>query len=224
MESTRKVGILIIFTMIILSSCASAAKEAPAPGSYEANDSAMPAARESIDNDNRMIAYSVSLDLSVKDAENTRKILIDQVKKHNGFIVRESENYLTTRIPTENMDNFINTAKELGKAEDERKEGIDITDRYRDNLIRLESLRNVRDRYSALLEKADSVNDILSIEKELERINTEMEILEGRIKYAELSVTYSNITVRFKEKAKPGPIGWIFYGFYRGIKWLFVWT
>jgi hypothetical protein len=68
------------------------------------------------------------------------------------------------------------------------------------------------------------VNDILSIEKELERINTEIEILEGRIKYAELSVTYSSITVRFKEKAKPGPLGWIFYGFYRGIKWLFVWN
>jgi hypothetical protein len=68
------------------------------------------------------------------------------------------------------------------------------------------------------------VSDILSIEKELERINTEIEILEGRIKYAELSVTYSNITVRFREKAAPGPLGWIFYGVYRGIKWLFVWN
>ncbi|MDR1024131.1 MAG: DUF4349 domain-containing protein, partial [Treponema sp.] len=68
------------------------------------------------------------------------------------------------------------------------------------------------------------VSDILSIEKELERINTEIELLEGRIKYAELSVEYSDITVRFREKAKPGPFGWIFYGFYRGIRWLFVWN
>jgi hypothetical protein len=179
MKNIQGINILIIFT-IILFSCASAAKT-PATGLYEPNDLAVLASRESINNESRMIAYSVSLGLSVKDPENTRKILIDQVRKNNGFVVRESENYLTTRIPTENMDSYTNSAKGLGKVEDERKDGIDITDQYRDNHIRLESLRNMRDRYSVLLEKANSMNDILSIEKELERINTEIEILEGRI-------------------------------------------
>jgi hypothetical protein len=220
-KNIQKINTLIIFT-IILFSCASAPKasapalyETPVRVSYESNDS--------LDNDNRMIAYSVSLELSVKDTENTRKVLIEQIKRYNGFIVRESEDSLTTRIPAENMDNFITAAKELGKVEDERKNGVDITDQYRDNLIRLESLKNVRARYLLLLEKANSVNDILSIEKELERINTEIELLEGRIKYAELSVVYSNITVSFKEKAKLGPVSWIFYGIYHGIKWFFVW-
>ena len=81
----------------------------------------------------------------------------------------------------------------------------------------------MRGRYLALLEKANTVSDILGIEKELERINTEIELLEGRIKHAESSVEFSSITVRFREKAKPGPIGWIFYGLYRGIMWLFIW-
>jgi hypothetical protein len=171
----------------------------------------------------RMIAYTVSLVLSVKSTDETKTVLLEQVKNNNGYIVKETENYITARIPSQNMDNFISNAKTLGKTENETKTGIDITDQYRDNLIRLESLKSIRNRYLTLLEKANTVSDILNIEKELERINTEIELLEGKIKYAELSVTYSNITVRFGEKAKPGPVGWLFYGLYRGIKWLFIW-
>jgi hypothetical protein len=121
------------------------------------------------------------------------------------------------------METFLAGARTLGQIELETKTGTDITDEYRDNVIRLDSLRTVRNRYSALLERANSVNDILSIEKELERINTQIELLEGRIKRAELSVEYSSITVGFREKVRPGIVGWIFYGLYRGIVWLFVW-
>ena len=204
----------------ILSSCASGA-----PARYSM-DSAV--ARESVElsddfSSARMITYSVTLELSVKNTENTKNALLDMVKTNNGFIVRETDFAVTTRIPSANMDAFVNHAKTLGSIENEYKTGTDITDQYRDNVIRLENLKNVRTRYLELLNKANAVSDILMIEKELERVNTEIEIYEGRIKYAELSVSYSNITVRFREKTKPGPVGWIFYGLFRGIKWLFVW-
>jgi hypothetical protein len=216
-ENIRKYLILPVL-FCTLFSCAS--KDA----SVSSNDYSEIFQRSSGETDARMITYSVSLELSVKNTVETREILLEQIKNYNGFIVRETENYITTRIPAENMENFINNAKTLGKIEKESKTGTDITDQYRDNVIRLENLKTVRDRYLALLEKADSVIDILNIEKELERVNTEIELLEGRIKYAEQSVTYSNITVRFREKAKPGPIGWIFYGLYHGIKWLIIWN
>jgi hypothetical protein len=214
--AAQKLIILIIAAMA-LSACANA------PAS-NAGIQAKSASVSESSIDDRMITYSVSLRLSVKNIENTQETLITQTKNYNGFIVRESENYLTARIPVVNMDDFVHSAKVLGTVEDETKTGTDITDQYRDNTVRLESLKNVRGRYLSLLEKANTVNDILNIEKELERVNTEIEILEGRIKYAELSVEYSNITIHFKEKTKPGPLGWIFYGVYRGIKWLFVWN
>jgi len=173
--------------------------------------------------DTRMIAYTVSLELSVKNTGTTRELLAEQVKISEGFIIKESENSINARIPVKNLDAFMKAAKTYGQIENETKRGTDITDQYRDNLVRLSSLKNVRDRYMTLLQKANTVPEILSIEKELERINTEIEIMEGRIKYAEQSVAYSNVTVKYKEKAKPGPIGWIFYGLFLGVKWLFVW-
>ena len=227
LKTIRKFGALTIFPILLglclFSSCGSAPKGAPPVFDQVPGDLSRVQASENI-NDNRMITYSVSMELSVKDTEETRKMLLEQVQNENGFIIKDTDNYVSARIPSENMDNFIVASRTLGKVENETKTGTDITDQYRDNLIRLDSLRNIRDRYMALLEKANSVSDILSIEKELERINTEIEVMEGRIKYAELSVAYANITVRFKEKVKPGPLGWIFYGLYRGIKWLFVWN
>ncbi|MDR2542676.1 MAG: DUF4349 domain-containing protein [Treponema sp.] len=189
-----------------------------------ARDSVLGYRSSEVSIDERMVTYSVTLGLSVRNTEETRSILIEQVRNNDGFIVRESDNSITTRIPSGNMDNFINHARTLGNIESESKTGTDITDQYRDNVIRLDSLKNVRNRYLTLLERADTVADILSIEKELERVNTEIELLEGRIRHAELSVTYSNITVRFREKTKPGPVGWVFVGLYHGIRWLFVWN
>jgi hypothetical protein len=204
------------FFLFTLFSCAS--KDAASVSSNESGE----IYRARGENDERMITYSISLELSVKNPAETRGILIEQVYNFNGFIVKETENYITARVPAENIEKFLNSAKTLGKTESETKTGTDITDQYRDNNIRLVNLKNVRDKYLALLEKANAVGDILSIEKELERVNTEIEILEGRIKYAEQSIVYSSVTVRFREKAKPGPIGWIFYGLYRGLKWLFI--
>jgi hypothetical protein len=173
--------------------------------------------------DNRMVTYSVSLRLSVKNTEETKRILVEQVNKNEGFIVRETDDYITTRIPVENMEFFLDNARKLGKIENETKTGTDITDQYRDDNIRLDGLKSVRNRYLTLLERANTVSDILSIEKELERVNTEIEILEGKINHAKLSVAYTNVTVGFRERTKPGPVGWVFYGLYRGIRWLFVW-
>jgi hypothetical protein len=206
--------------LFILLSCSNSpqAREETAFASYEDGETSRNAA------DDRMITYSVSMELSVKNPDETRRSIVEQIKQKNGFIVRETENLVTTRIPAENMDDFLSNIRELGKIENETRTGTDITDQYRDNVIRLDSLKNVRNRYLALLERADNVRDILVIEKELERVNLEIERLEGRIKQAELSVAYSIITVRFKERVKPGPVSWIFYGLFHGIKWLFVWN
>ena len=224
-----KISIIIVF--FVLTSCASAPAKASmeAPMAYETSQAARFSESSSdqssdVRNNERMITYTISLGLFVQDTEDTRDKLLERVKNTNGFIVRESENIVTSRIPAENMDDYLRYAKTLGKIESESKTGTDITDQYRDNVIRLDSLKNVRNRYLALLDQANSVSDILNIEKELERINTNIELLEGRIKYAEDSVAYSNVTVRFREKSKPGPVGWVFYGLYHGIKWLFVWN
>jgi len=170
----------------------------------------------------RMVAYAAYLELSVKNIEDTKKLIRERIKNCKGFVVSETTNSVNARLPARNMDDFLNNVKTLGKTKYESKSGEDITDQYRDNAAALNSLKTVRDRYAALLEKAESVDDILKVEKELERLNLTIEKLEGRIKYAEQSVAYSIITVSLREPVKLGPVGWVFYGLYHGVAWLFV--
>jgi hypothetical protein len=211
-----------VILSLTLFSC-SAQKNMPAPEyrrSYDTESS------QEINSDERMVAYEVRLGLSVKNTDDTKKTVLEQIKSNKGYIIDENNDRVTARIPSQNMDIFLNNTRILGEKLFEVKKGTDITDQYRDNTASLNSLKKVRDRYFALLEKAEAVNEILSIEKELERVNLEIEKLEGKIKYAEQSVSYSIITVWWQEPAKPvkpGPVGWIFYGLYHGIKWLFVW-
>ncbi len=186
--------------------------------------------------DGRMIAYKVTLRLKVENADNVKRAIHEQIKNCKGFIVSESSggkyNSVDARIPAENMNAFLDSARILGEKDGEEIQGNDITDEYHDNSAALASLKKVRDRYLALLDKAKTVEEILKVEAELERVNSEIERLEGKIKYAEQSVAFSLITVKFNEKEepvqetsgpRPGPIGWVFYGLYKGIKWLFVW-
>ena len=220
----RRFFILFFLFSFTFFSCASSANVSndASPVMFSESSEGLRSSETSIDN--RMITYSVTLGLVVKDTEETKRLLLEHMKNLNGFVVRETDNSISTRIPSDNMDSFISYSKTLGNTENERRTGTDITDQYRDNVSRLDSLKNVRNRYIALLDQARSVNDILSIEKELERVNTEIDRLEGRIRHAEQSVAYSHITVGFREKTKPGPIGWIFFGLYHGIKWPFVWN
>ena len=226
-KSAIKIG--ISFLIIVLSSCAGKApsvnSESDMSGETMRAPGGGPYAERSggeSGNDSRMITYTANIQISVNNVEETRKILTEKIENFDGFITRESNNQITARIPVEYMEEFLNITRTLGKVENESKTGVDITDQYRDNVIRLENLRNLRSRYLEILRIAETVSEILNIEKELERVNTEIEIMEGRIQYAQMSVAYSNITVRFNEKVKPGPVGWIFYGLYVGLKWLFV--
>ena len=221
---------LMISLFVFMCSCSTSSDR-----SYEssyANDSERYSRREASSSslsgnstaEQRMVAYAVSFELLVKDLDVSRKIITEEVKNFRGFITTESKTYVSARVPAENLDSFCTRMRTLGKVKTENKTGSDITDKYRDDVMRLNSLKTVRDRYTKLLEKAKDVKEMLEVEKELERINSSIEMLEGRKKYAEASVTYSNISISLNDKeVKPGPLGWVFYGIYSGIKWLFIW-
>jgi hypothetical protein len=192
----------------------------------EQSEPAMPT--DQIDN-RRMMTYSHSLDLVVENnkkidmVKKTRMSLIEGIKNHDGFLISERNGSITARIPAKSMDAFLTFARTLGKVDDESRVGTDITDQHRDNISRLTNLRRVRDRYLGLLEQAHTVTDILKIEKELERITTQIEVLEGKIRFAEQSVAFSIVTVTFREKIILGPVSWVFYGVFWVVGALFVW-
>ena len=173
----------------------------------------------------RMIARSVSMELESANPEETKKKIDIEVKNFKGFVVKESSYSISLRVPSQSLDVFCEQVHKTGKLIDERKTGEDITDVYQDDLLRLNTLKTVRARYTDLLNKATKVEEMLNIEKELERINGQIELYEGRKKYSESRVAYASVSIVITEPTttRPGPLGWVFYGIYKGIRWLFIW-
>src|SRR5690606_16016714 len=91
---------------------------------------------------------------------------------------------------------------------------VDVTDEMIDVEARLKNLYVLRDRFRALLDKAVKVSEILEIERELSRIQSDIDSVEGRISKIKGQVKYSEVHLLIEQKTVYGPIGYIGYGLY----------
>jgi hypothetical protein len=74
------------------------------------------------------------------------------------------------------------------------------------------------------LGQATTVSEVLEVEKELERVNLELDSLKASIQRYDNRIQYSLLILELREKVQPGPLGYIGLGLFKAIKWLFVWS
>jgi hypothetical protein len=171
----------------------------------------------------RMIARSARMDLYHNDPEEAVKKAVVSAKTAGGWVVRSDNQSAELRVPDAKLELVMKEIADIGDVDEKEIVGVDVTEQYFDVQLRLENLENIRKRYTELLGKANAVGEALPVEKELERVTLEIEMLKGRQQFLKSSVSFASLRVSFRREIWPGPIGWIFYGLYYGIKWLFVW-
>ena len=130
---------------------------------------------------------------------------------------------VTLRVPNEALDEVMDALPTLGEVARRHVRAIDVTDAHSDLEARIENLQKTRDRYLALLEKAENVQEAATVEHELERVTAQLEQLQRQLQSLEVKIEYAELSVSFSRKARPGPVGWVFYALYTGVKWLLVW-
>lgn len=131
------------------------------------------------------------------------------VKKYKGYISEEREyksntsisKSLQVQIPTDHFDAFIEELSKEVKVFDRKNIHVeDVTDTYIDTEARLNSKRNLEQRYLEILRQAKNVEEIINIEKELENIRFEIESSQSRLAQLNKSIRYSGIQIQFYEK------------------------
>lgn len=140
------------------------------------------------------------------DIEKTRSQIMAAVAANNAYVSADKQNNLadkvsyelTIRIPTANFDAFLNSAtKDVLYFDNKEIDVKDVTAEYLDNEARLKTKKEIELRYRQLLSKASTVKDVLSIEKELGDIRTEIESLEGQLKFLADQVQFSTLRINF---------------------------
>ena len=189
---------------------------------YQADENSGVGRNFSLGDDSKKIIFSSSLTLTVKNMDSTSAAIIAITNKYQGYVKEISTSSATIRIRTAAMDSAMINLESLGRVDQKHFSGQDVTEDYSDYEIRLDNATKARDRYLELLAKAENVQAALLVEKELERLNGEIELMKGKMNRIDHLVAYSTITVYFYEKKKPGIIGYIGIGLWKAVKWLFV--
>ena len=107
---------------------------------------------------------------------------------------------LTLRVPENRFDAVMEQLRGLGKFANERTGDDDVTMPYLDLEARLKTLEAQEVRLRDLLAKAETVEDILNVERELQRVRQEIESLSAQFKHLQDQVRFSTITVGIREE------------------------
>lgn len=113
---------------------------------------------------------------------------------------RRSADYVI-RIPAQQYDTFRASAGELGHVTYSTESTEDIGEQYYDTEARLKTLRTKQERLLSLLEKAETMEDIISLESalsdveyEIERNSSTLNRYDGLVNYATFSVMMNEVT------------------------------
>lgn len=148
-----------------------------------------------------MLVYTAKLVMAVFEVESSLSAVEELAREAGGFLSKRERMAVTIRVPAQSFDDVVKKLEKLGDVHDRNIVANDVTDEFFDLEARLKSARAVQGRLVELLAKANNVEESVTIERELGRVNQEVERLEGRLKLLRDQLAYSTITATFRPKS-----------------------
>ena len=106
---------------------------------------------------------------------------------------------MTVRIPSDKLDLFVENVKESANVTYISESTEDITLKYVDTESRKIALETERDRLLELLEKAETVEDIITIEGRLSEVRYQLESYASQLRTFDNQVDYSTVHINISE-------------------------
>jgi len=105
---------------------------------------------------------------------------------------------ITVKVPVEKFEAYYEQLRKLeGEVVYANITTVDVTEEYIDITSRLNNLRNTEAQLNKILERADSVTDVLAVQRELNTVRGEIESYEQRKRYFDNQTDYAYISVNF---------------------------
>jgi len=204
--------IMTIFTALTVLAICSCAKKAPMENL--SMPMSMPMLENSINNieiesvERKIIKWGY-INFETADVNKTKSFVIQVVNELNGDISSENVYYyyhqirhrLAIRVPADKFDLLLTTIYESAKKIDDKSIFVsDVTEEYIDIEVRIKTKKALQARYIELLKQATKVDEILNIEKEIGKLQEEIESVEGRMRYLNDNIVFSTLTVGYYQK------------------------
>lgn len=154
----------------------------------------------------RKIIKEGSIGYEATDLKQARDKVLEAVKQHNGYISSDTENKyydriqhnIVIRVPVGEFDNLLEKIISGVERLDSRDiKATDVTEEFLDVQARIKNKKELEARYLEILKKANTVSDILEVERQVGVLREEIESAEGRLKYLENQTSLSTLSVSF---------------------------
>lgn len=175
----------------------------------------------------RILIRSGQITVAVDDLEAAMAEVERIVDDGGGYVeqsnaAKDSDVSIYCRVPSARLEESMDAIAGLGDEKDRALSARDVTDEYLDLEARLKSGHALRDRLQALLDRATEVEDVLAIEKELTRVQNEVESMQGRLDRLGSHVELAPLVVLLQRERILGPLGYVGYGLWWAVSKLFV--
>ncbi len=157
----------------------------------------------------RHVIRTGSIELAVNDTRETMREIREMVNDLEGIVsysyvyeIREGQfgGRMTVRVPERLFESTLQQLETYGKATNVQTGSDDVTMQYVDLEARLKNQEAQEERLAEILEMAETVEEVLEVEKELARVRGEIESMTTQMMYLSDQVTYATIEVGLREE------------------------
>ncbi|MCA0969623.1 DUF4349 domain-containing protein [Halobacillus litoralis] len=157
----------------------------------------------------RMLIYHAVIELETEDYEGFRERLDQRMEQNEAYIVEANvtkgdrnlrSGQIRLRVPQQNFEAMIGQLEQIGDSIiSENISGRDVTEQYVDLESRLAAKEKVEGRLLSFLDESTATDSLLKISQDLERIQSEIEVLKGKMNYLQNQSDFSTITLQVTE-------------------------
>ncbi|MEF2965312.1 DUF4349 domain-containing protein [Paenibacillus sp. M1] len=154
---------------------------------------------------NKKLIYRANVTMEVKDYGKAQSEIRNLITLTGGYIVEFSEtkseyelggNFIL-KVPADGFSPFLDRLAQLQPESLQQSiEGQDVSEEYVDLESRLKVKQAMEARYLKFVGEATKTADLVEFANELERIQTEIEQIKGRMRYIDNNVSFSTIEIR----------------------------
>ena len=157
-----------------------------------------------------MVEQNVTLHIVPSNFDDSSASLEKLATAHGGYVANLSASAQTgsardvsieLRIPAKQAPAFVDAARKLGKVVEETRTTEEVTAEYVDLQARLKAAKAAEQRLVELLgNRTGKLSDVLEVERELTRVRSEIESMQGQANVLLHQVAYATIKIELSEE------------------------
>ncbi len=167
----------------------------------------------------RKLIKNVNMEVETETFDSLLAAILEKTKTSGGYI-EESYTYngssyygnsrrnasLSIRIPAERLEEFLTAVSDVSNVISRNDSVTDVTLQYVDLDSHKKVLQAEQERLIALLNEAETIEDIISLESRLSEVRYQIESMESQLRTMDNQVSYSTVYLNINEVAKLTPV------------------